>query len=83
MTAMQELIKELEGVSKIGENPFIKTTVDLIIDMAEDKLQKEKDNLKKSFDFSEKEMHNSFSNDYYKRKTFDGFYQETFNDKVE
>ena len=46
-------------------------------------LLEEKEKLAKSFDFSYKEMHNSFSNDYYKQKTFDDFYQETFNDKVE
>ena len=44
-TAMQELLLELEEVSKIGENPFIKTTVNLIIDMAEEKLEKEKQQL--------------------------------------
>ena len=39
---MQELLNELQEVSKIGENPFIKTTVNLIIDMVEDKIKKEK-----------------------------------------
>lgn len=46
-------------------------------------VKEEKDRLKKSFDFAEKEMHNSFSNDFYKKKTFDDFYKETFDDNVE
>ncbi len=53
-----------------------------LAEMKEWFLIEEKENLKKSFDFSYKEMHNSFSNDYYKQKTFDDFYQEAFNDKV-
>lgn len=44
-TAMQELILEFEELSKVGENPFIKTTVNLIIDMMKGKLEKEKQQL--------------------------------------
>ena len=41
-TPMQELLNELKEASKVGENPFIKTTINLVIDMVEDKIQKEK-----------------------------------------
>lgn len=41
-TAMQELIQELKDISSVGSNPFITTTLNLIIDLAEEKLEKEK-----------------------------------------
>lgn len=41
-TAMQELIQELKDSLEVSENPFISTTINLIINMAENKLQKEK-----------------------------------------
>lgn len=72
----------------------MKTTVEKIYDMLENNdisnlaemkewfLMEEKSNLKMAFDFSEKEMHSSFSANFYKRKSFDDFYQENFNHKV-
>lgn len=41
-TAMQELVSEMHEASKYGNNPHIITTINLIIDMAESKFQKEK-----------------------------------------
>ena len=41
-TAMQDLIDELKSASKVGENPFIHTTINIVIEMAESKLETEK-----------------------------------------
>ena len=48
MTAMQELLKELNEVK--SENSFIQTTINLIIDMVEDKLKKEKQQILDAYD---------------------------------
>jgi len=42
LTPMMELIEELELASKNGSNPFILTTINLIIDIAKELLPKEK-----------------------------------------
>lgn len=71
-TAMQELIEELNTASKAGINDFITTTINLIIDMAENKLEKEKQQIQDAyytgaFNFSE---HSTkairWSKEYYK-----------------
>jgi hypothetical protein len=40
-TAIHQLIEELKQASEIGSNPFIITTINLVIDMAESKLKTE------------------------------------------
>lgn len=81
MTAMQELLNELEEVSKIGENPFIKTTVNLIIDMVEDKINKEKEQIKTSFnDGADWEL---YGYNITQEERAEKYYNELFSHKVE
>ena len=81
MTAMQELLNELNEVSQIGENPFIKTTVNLIIDMVEDKLSKEKKQIKTSFsDGANWELYGS---NVTQEERSEKYYNELFNYNVE
>ena len=40
---MQELIKELKETASISTNPFITTTINLVIDMAEEKAKQASD----------------------------------------
>jgi hypothetical protein len=44
-TAMQYLIHELYEASRVSSNPVITTTINLIIDMAESKLEMEKEQI--------------------------------------
>jgi hypothetical protein len=81
MTAMQELLKELIEVSQIGENPFIKTTVNIIIDMAENKLEKEKEQLKTSF--SDGASWELYGSNITQEERAEKYYNEVFNYKVE
>lgn len=55
-TVLQELIEELEATSKIGQNPYIKTTVNLVIDMLGAKLEEEKQQITNAFVAGEKNI---------------------------
>jgi len=81
MTAMQELLNELNEVSQIGENPFIKTTVNLIIDMVEDKLLKEKEQIKTSF--SDGANWALYGSNVTQKERAEKYYNELFNYNVE
>lgn len=41
-TTMHELIDELKEASTRGSNQFIQTTINLVVEMAESKIEKEK-----------------------------------------
>lgn len=60
-TALQTLIHELYESSKVSSNPFITTTINLIIDMAESKLEMEKEQIVEASN-SENYLTNDFIN---------------------
>ena len=77
-TAMQELIEDLQTVT--SGNPFISTTINLIIEMAEEKLEKEKQQIFKAYckaeDMSEFfEYEHRYGREYLTAETY---YDETY-----
>ena len=66
MTAIQELIRELEQTSNISTNTFIIATLDLAIDMAKDKLEQEKEQIITAFRAGDSENTNWYTaGEYY------------------
>lgn len=74
-TAMQELLDELKDAN--SENNFIKTTINLIIDMVESKLEKEKQQIIDAVNhkITPQSVRNSFIKDV---SLGEHYYNETF-----
>ena len=74
-TAMQELIEHFEDFKK--HSPNVKLTLDEIINLLKDNLEKEKEQNKETWFRSTAQFDNAAEMTY--KKLFDEYYQETYN----